>query len=94
LREVTEELNALKNERRDEDLTSVNETLLLTKDKAKLAQYNRDLERKVDVLQQRTQEYELLLNEKSINLETCQKELTIMRSEFSGVESKMLVLDE
>lgn len=77
-----------------DDLGKVTETLQMTQEKARLAETNRDLERRMDVVTQRCQEYELLLMEKSNGLEAALKELAILKSESSGTESKLLMLEE
>jgi len=46
------------------------------------------------VVNQRCQEYELLLMEKANGMEAAFKELAILKSESSGSESKMLMLEE
>lgn len=92
--QVTEELAKIKSEIQKDDLGKVTETLQLTQEKARLSEANRDLERRLDVVTQRFQEYEMLLIEKATGLEAAQKELAIFKSEGSGTESKMLMLEE
>lgn len=91
---MTEELLKLKSETQKDDLGKVTETLYLTQEKAKLSESNRDLERRLDVVNQRCQEYELLLMEKANGMEAAFKELAIFKSESSGSESKLLMLEE
>jgi DNA repair exonuclease SbcCD ATPase subunit len=92
--QTMDELAKLKSEMQKDDLGKVTETLQLTQEKARLAEQNRELERKLDVYQQRCQEYEMLLQEKATGMESAQKELAILKSETSGSESKMLMLEE
>lgn len=46
------------------------------------------------MIQQRLQEYEMLLQEKAAGMESAQKELALIKQETSGSESKMLMLEE
>ena len=94
LMKVTEELQKLKSEMQKDDLGKDTETLQLTQEKARLSEANRDLERRLDVVTQRCQEYELLLIEKANGMESAQKELAIIKGESSGTESKILMLEE
>ena len=91
---VTEELQKLKSEMQKDDLGKVTETLQLTQEKARLSEANRDLERRLDVVNQRCQEYEQLLIEKANGMESAQKELAIIKGESSGTESRILMLEE
>lgn len=77
-----------------DDLGKATETLQLTQEKARLSEANRDLERRLDVVNQRCQEYEQLLIEKANGMESAQKELAIIKGESSGTESRILMLEE
>ena len=94
LRKTKAELERIKGQTSQDQLDTATQMLNLTEARAVLADRNRELERLLLQQQERSNESEKILREKGEELDKALADLKQLKSETSGLNSSLIVLEE